>query len=505
MKPSLRNATCLAIHCLARKLPLPRRPAYRNPNSADRHRPADARPLFSTSPLTLLVVVVAVRCPLSAVRCLLFSVPAVVSVSVVIVPAIPKTNKMAFVAPLSLLPSPTCYSSRLDTERCGLLVVASPVHRRRTPMPAGHTRRPPVAMASSVDRFMSSTPNDRTPSAQSVRVRRVDSAHEHNGDCDASALDEVYAIWNAVASDEGLPPVSPDERDAAQSTIHLLAEYHPPPSSTLSPDSASTSSSTSPSTALPRFVGAARLLYEGPNNVRLDRVCVLPDFRLRGIGRALVKELLRVADDPHGAIYVDALHGADMGFFSILGFEPVGNDRFDEALHTTVRTMLLTVPDCCPPVTGACVGLHHASLRVSDIERSLAFYGCIGFIVDDKFMTSAGARACFVQGLGTRLELVECPIAGSAGAIAGVQGVPPTGFDRLVFDVTKACTDLDIYLQHLARRNGGQLDVAGPPAKQVIGNSLMAVASIRDPDGMPIEFIRREAQVPGELRTRVKW
>lgn len=374
-------------------------------------------------------------------------------------------------------------------------------------MPPGQTRRPPVTMTSSVDRLMSSTPNDRPSSAQPVHVRRIDAA---NVEGDVNELDEVYAIWNAVASDEGLPPVSPDERDAAESTIHLLAEYPPPPpppSSTSSPDSTSTTSlSTSyPTAETPRFVGAARLLYEGPNNVRLDRVCVLPDFRLRGIGRALVRELLRLADDPHGAIYVDALRGADMGFFSILGFEPVGNDRFDEALHTTVRTMLLSVPDCCPPVTGACVGLHHASLRVSDIERSLAFYGCIGFIVDDKFMTSAGARACFVQGLGTRLELVECPVAGSAGAMAGVQGVPPTGFDRLVFDVTKACTDLDIYLQHLARRNGGQLDVAGPPAKQVIGNSLMSVASIRDPDGMPIEFIRREAQVPSGLRTRVKW
>lgn len=279
-----------------------------------------------------------------------------------------------------------------------------------------------------------------------------------------------------MASAEDVAPVAPDERDAAESTVHLMAV-------------ASEGGA---------VVGAARLL-KVDQNARLDRVCVLPEWRQRGIGRALVNRLLTLADGVPGAIYVHASRGSEMGFFSILGFESVGNDRYEHG--TVVRTMMHRVPVCAP--SAGCVGLHHTSIRVSDIERSLAFYGSLGFTVSDKFVTSSGSRACFVEGLGTRLEFVEA--LNGSGGLAGVQGVPPAGFDRLVFDVTKACTDLETYLQHLRRRNGGVLEIAGPPAKQVLGACVMSVASISDPDGLPIEFIRREAQVPGEMRTRVNW
>lgn len=289
-------------------------------------------------------------------------------------------------------------------------------------------------------------------------------------------LTRIYDVWNAVASAEELPPLVPDERDAAESTVHLLAVTRD--------DS--------------KIVGGARLLRI-EQNARLDRVCVLPEWRHRGIGRALVNKLLTLVDEVPGAIYVHASRGPEMGFFSILGFESVGNDRLERG--TIVRTMMHRIPVCAP--SAGCVGLHHTSIRVSDIERSLAFYGSLGFTVSEKFVTSAGSRACFVEGLGTRLEFVET--VNGSGGLSGVQGVPPAGFDRLVFDVTKACTDLETYLQHLARRNGGLLDIAGPPAKQIVGACIMSVASISDPDGLPIEFIRREAQVPSELRTRVKW
>lgn len=304
---------------------------------------------------------------------------------------------------------------------------------------------------------------------------------------DSHILAAVYTVWNAVASGEGFPRVRPDESDEYASTTHVLARDC--------------------STGLP--IGAGRLLLVDHGNVRLDRVCVLPSWRQRGVGRALVKRLLDAAHQEgqaHGTVHVHATKGSETGFFSILGFEPVGNERMDEALgNVSVRTMLLNAPVCTPPPSGGCVGLHHASIRVSDIEQSLAFYGCVGFTVSDKFVTSAGARACFVEGLGTRLELVECPVAGNAGQLAGVVVPSAIGFDRLVFDVTKACTDLDIYLQHLQRRNGGLLEVAAQPSKEVVGNIVMAVASIYDPDGLPIEFIRREAQIPGELITKVKW
>ena len=87
------------------------------------------------------------------------------------------------------------------------------------------------------------------------------------------------------------------------------------------------------------------------------------------------------------------------------------------------------------------------------IEISLAFYGSFGFFVTDKCLTSNGARACFVEGLGTRLEFVEYSTV--------VNGIVTSliGFDRLVFLVTRACTDLDIYLAHWRKLNGGILTV----------------------------------------------
>lgn len=288
-------------------------------------------------------------------------------------------------------------------------------------------------------------------------------------------LEAAYRVWTAVAVEEGYPAPTRDERDDEATTMHIVAR---------GPDG--------------RVIGAGRLLRDG-QNARLDRVAVLPKHRGKGVGRKLVERLLVLAAPVQGAIYVHATHGAEMGFFSILGFESMGNDKMENGVM--VRTMVHRIPVCSPSM--GCVGLHHTSIRVSDIERSLAFYGCLGFFVTDKFWTSSGKKACYVEGLGTRLEFVESPDGN--GGLSGVQGIPPAGFDRLVFDVTKACTDLDVYLEHLERRNGGFLTISGPPAKQVVGPHVVSVATVEDPDGLPIEFIKQEASVPGELRTRVTW
>lgn len=117
-----------------------------------------------------------------------------------------------------------------------------------------------------------------------------------------------------------------------------------------------------------------------------------------------------------------------------------------------------------------------------DIERSLAFYGSLGFVVSEKFLTPSGARACFVEGLGVRLEFVEST---TGSGLSGVQDWP--GF--LVFDVTRGCSDLDTFLEHIERRNGGQLNVTGAPANQVVGSQVMSIATVDDPDGLPIDFV----------------
>lgn len=340
---------------------------------------------------------------------------------------------------------------------------------------ANHARRPlhgkgqPTTLLNSHHVAMSASSDSSRLSGQSraVFVQRTKTAAD---------LEAIYKVWNTVADAENLPPLSPDDHDGAEDTIHFIARSH--------------------TTGV--AVGAARLLHV-EQNACLHRVAVIPQWRGHAVGRALVEKLLTFATAVPGSIYVNASRGAEMGFFSILGFESFGNSRIENS--TIVRTMMYRFPTCAP--SSGCVGLHHTSIRVSDIERSLAFYGSIGFFITEKFVTSGGHRACFVEGLGTRLELVE--VIDGKGGLSGVQGIPPAGFDRLVFDVTKACTNLDTYLQHLQRKNGGILEVVGEPSKQVLGSSVMSVASISDPDGLPIEFFRREALVPGELRTRVKW
>jgi GNAT superfamily N-acetyltransferase len=243
-----------------------------------------------------------------------------------------------------------------------------------------------------------------------------------------------------------------------------------------------------------RLVGAGRLQRVGVN-VELSRLCVVEPYQGQGVGRKLVHRLMQEAAPIEGAIYTEATR-EELGFFSLLGFEAQGSTYVNEVTGDVQRHMVYSAPVCAP--SSECVGLHHTAIRVSDIERSLAWYGIVGFTVYEKFFTPSGERACFVEGLGVRIELVE---SSTGSGLSGVQDWP--GF--LVFDVTKGCSDLESFLAHLRKRNGGYLSVTGEPAHQVIGSRLMSVVTVEDPDGLPIEFIRREGHVSQSLLRRVDW
>lgn len=301
-----------------------------------------------------------------------------------------------------------------------------------------------------------------------VRVSRSD---------DAAALAAAQRVWAEALDEFGIPTLDEDatrELGAHDSVAVAWLGGQP--------------------------VGAGRVIEES-GNARLELVYVLSAWRGQGAGRALADALIGTARRSPGATYVRA-RAVELGFYSLLGFEAQGPEVPVGLRGATGRVMVLRVPECAP--SAGCVGLHHTSMRVCDIERALAFYGVLGFVVTEKFVTAAGGRACFVEGLGVRLEFVESANA----AVDTVDGVPPfpaAGFDRLVFDVTRACTDLETYIAHLKRRNGGILTVRGAPATQVSGKYVVSVATIEDPDGIPIEFIRRQASVPSALRTRVNW
>jgi GNAT superfamily N-acetyltransferase len=219
-------------------------------------------------------------------------------------------------------------------------------------------------------------------------------------------------------------------------------------------------------------------------NVEISRLCVVDAYRGRGVGRGLVEQLMKAAAPIEGALHVEATHG-ELGFFSLLGFEAQGPAYAHGRTGEWHRHMVYKFPACAP--ASDCVGLHHTAIRVLDIERSLAWYGCVGFIVSEKFYTPGGCRACFVEGLGVRIELVEST---TGAGVSGVQDWP--GF--LVFDVTRGCRDLDSFLAHLRKRNGGMLTVTGEPAHQVIGSKLLSVATVR-PE-------RRRAAGRGSCRPR---
>jgi hypothetical protein len=118
--------------------------------------------------------------------------------------------------------------------------------------------------------------------------------------------------------------------------------------------------------------------------------------------------------------------------------------------------------------------------------------------VTEKFYTPSGCRACFVEGLGVCLELIE-----ALDETSGVIGMQLPGF--LVFDVTRGCSTLDKFLEQIGRRSGNAVVVSSEPCTQVIGSQVMAVASVQDPDGLVIDFVRREGVLPQALRVHVDW
>lgn len=123
-----------------------------------------------------------------------------------------------------------------------------------------------------------------------------------------------------------------------------------------------------------RVVGTGRITSIG-TNVEISRVHVLEELRGRGIGRKLVEQLISIAVPIKGALYVEARRD-ELGFYSLLGFETQGFEYMEG--RETYKHMVYRFPVCAP--SNDCVGLHHTSIRVSDIELSLAWYGCIGYV-----------------------------------------------------------------------------------------------------------------------------
>ncbi|UIE40266.1 VOC family protein [Leptodesmis sichuanensis] len=146
--------------------------------------------------------------------------------------------------------------------------------------------------------------------------------------------------------------------------------------------------------------------------------------------------------------------------------------------------------------------MHHASIRTANIHRAIAFYELLGFVVHERF-TTGYTLACWMEGWGGRLELIQIPQPRPAPDAFHDQHY--VGYYHLSFDLTEATPDLPTWLDALkaqfrqaAMQNPDQyqpLKVLLEPEQQMIGDRIYEVAFIADADGLPLEFIRLQGTV----------
>lgn len=141
--------------------------------------------------------------------------------------------------------------------------------------------------------------------------------------------------------------------------------------------------------------------------------------------------------------------------------------------------------------------MHHASIRTADIHRAIAFYEQLGFTICERF-TAGITLACWMEGLGGRIELIQIPEPHPAPDAFGDEHY--VGYYHLSFDLTDAITDLPTWLKNLQERfdeaqgsSPGSLQplkILLEPTQQMIGSTVYEVAFIADSDGLPLEFLR---------------
>ena len=142
--------------------------------------------------------------------------------------------------------------------------------------------------------------------------------------------------------------------------------------------------------------------------------------------------------------------------------------------------------------------MHHMSIRTSNIHRAMAFYEQLGYTVEERF-TTGYTLACWLVGLGGRIELVQIPEPRPAADAFADEHY--TGYYHLSFDLTATTVSLSAWLadlrqafQDAATQQPDQLSpltVLLEPTQQMIGDRVYEVTFIADADGLPLEFIRQ--------------
>jgi catechol 2,3-dioxygenase-like lactoylglutathione lyase family enzyme len=133
--------------------------------------------------------------------------------------------------------------------------------------------------------------------------------------------------------------------------------------------------------------------------------------------------------------------------------------------------------------------MHHVSIRTANIRASIAFYELLGFTVNERF-TTGYTLACWMEGLGGRIELIEIPEP--KPALDAFDDEHYVGYYHVSFEMNHLTDNLPAWLEKLKTTfNEAEipLKILLEPTQQQIGDRIYQVAFIADLDGLPIEFI----------------
>ena len=140
---------------------------------------------------------------------------------------------------------------------------------------------------------------------------------------------------------------------------------------------------------------------------------------------------------------------------------------------------------------------HHASIRTANIHRAIAFYELLGFVVKERF-TTGFTLACWLEGLGGRIELIEIPQPKPAPDV--FEDEHYVGYYHLSFDITNLADSLPDWLEQVQTKFDvaaqeepdfvSPLKILLEPRQQQIGDRFYEVTFVADSDGLPLEFIR---------------
>jgi catechol 2,3-dioxygenase-like lactoylglutathione lyase family enzyme len=139
--------------------------------------------------------------------------------------------------------------------------------------------------------------------------------------------------------------------------------------------------------------------------------------------------------------------------------------------------------------------MHHVSIRTANIHRALPFYETLGYRVAERF-TAGMTLACWLEGFGGRLELIEVPQPVHCPDPFGDEGY--VGYYHLSLELSPerlaGAANLGEWLTALGDRleaaDAGPLKILLAPRQQAIAATIYEVAFIADRDGLPIELLR---------------